>query len=106
MSYDVSNQIYTGKDFTDIGESFNYTWNCGAMFREATGMSFSDLNGLKSTDASPIIRKAISALQTEVEKYNAMNPKNGWGDRETFAGWLDRIAIQCEEHPDSVLRIS
>ncbi len=101
MSYDVS--ITHGTLEKDLG---NYTYNCSGMFAAgAGGNTLCSLNGMKCSDAAPVIRKAVEWMRTNPEECIKQNPGNGWGSFATFLPWVESILTACEENPDATLQV-
>ena len=116
MSYDVYGRISTGAgEFAEAFEAGNYTGNCAPMWRAAISGTFdSPQNGLASLDGSPcgslvpVLEAALHHMDDPANRgrYEAMNPKNGWGDFDTARGYLRKILDGCRKHPLAFLHVS
>jgi len=88
----------------------NYTYNVAPMFREAFGLSVDmgirGLNGMTGVKSEPLLSAALEAMRADPEKYEAMNPANGWGDYHGAMKLLGKLAYWCRLHPDWTLRVS
>lgn len=114
MSYDWRLQIDAGGpeplevDGDDIAQS-NYTYNVYPMLRDACeragGEWLGSTGSARCGDVAPVLTEAARLLTEDVEHYDAMNPSNGWGNREGAARWLDGIAKACRSYPDATLVI-
>jgi len=52
------------------------------------------------------LTKAIADMEARPEHYKQFNPPNGWGDYDTFLGWLHEVRDMCEEFPDAEIEAS
>ena len=59
MSYDIYLKINTGKKDVDVCDCGNYTYNCGEMFSDASGLFLSGLDGKPVREVIPILEKGI-----------------------------------------------
>ncbi len=90
-------------------EHLNYTYNVSPMFREALGgEGLNDLHGIEAGVAAQRLGHAIGqmAYPGNREKYEAMNPPNGWGDHQGAIRFLQRLRAICEAHPKARVVIS
>ena len=82
-------------------ESFNYTYNVSKMWKEATGDDqMIPIEGLTGREAKVVLTKALKELESNPEKYQAMNPPNKWGSYLKFMQWIERLIQECENHPN------
>ena len=108
MSWDVWMEIDTGgKKPVEIAECGNMTWNVSPMYYDAFDLEngIRGLDGMSGKNALEHLEKAISKMKRNPEKYNEMNPKNGWGD---FAGallFLEIIMDDCINNPKAIVRV-
>lgn len=106
MSYDVFLSIDTGgKDPAMIFDS-NYTSNVSGMWADALGYPLADLDGRLAANAIPDLRRAAWRMANEPDKYQAMNPPNGWGDYEGARNYLVEILEACMNHPKASIGVS
>lgn len=87
---------------TEVG---GMTWNVGKMYYEALGIPFRELNNMKAKDAKLLLQKAVLDMKSNIEKYDAMNPANGWGSRETALGLLEKLLVVCNEDDEGIVCI-
>jgi hypothetical protein len=87
--------------------SHNITGNLTPMLR-AAGIDWSDYERGSETARTLLwdIITALTRLTDEPERFEAMNPPNGWGSREALLAWLVRVAIDCLRHPDAIVEVS
>lgn len=108
MSHWTYLDIDTGADEpATVVEIGNYTSNVSRMWFEALGgKSLSDLHGRSAVEALPALDKAVTAMETDPEKYKAMNPPNGWGNYDGALDYLRRLRDGCAQHPKTVVHVS
>jgi hypothetical protein len=106
MSYDIWLEINTGgPEPASVGRDWNYTSNCGRMWREA-GADLAEFNGQYAGNCLPLLDKAIHNLRAEPAKYEAMNPANGWGSYATLLPALEELAANFRAHPLATVQVS
>lgn len=109
MSYDVgvtSEPCPTCKRERDAdSERWNYTSNCGPMWRHA-GANLAEFAGKRAGDCAVILRAAIARMEADPATYEAMNPENGWGSYDRLLPALRRLAGIFESSPDGVVWVS
>jgi hypothetical protein len=96
MSYDVG-----------IGdESFNYTYNLGAFFRDFGVGPIADLEGVSGSQVATRIDLALTHILSrsvaELEEYDA---PNGWGSWSGATIWLMQIRDAGKANPDAVVEV-
>ena len=104
MSYDV----YFEK-IVSVGESLNYTYNCGAMFARALGGDgLYSLDKMLGADALLLLDRAVKHMADPKnrELYEAMNPSNGWGSHKTATEFLTKMRDTCRDFPECTVRIT
>lgn len=109
MSYDVCLTIDTGGDGPAAldGTEQNYTYNCSPMFRAALGgKGLYELAGKPGGLAAQMLGHAIGQMVHHREKYEAMNPENGWGDYSSAVKFLERLRADCLAHPKALVEVS
>jgi hypothetical protein len=105
MSYDIYLTIDTGGDEPAFLTDWNYTSNCGPMWRTA-GPDLAEFDGKTAVECLPILDAAIAELRANPAKYIAMNPENGWGSYEGLLPDLDDLAEQFRRHPKATVEVS
>lgn len=111
MSYDIHLYINvnTGgqEPFTacpaDIG---NYTSNVAPMWTEALGHRLADLNEQNAGNSLPALQRAVADMKADPAKYEAMNPRNGWGNYEGALDYLRNLRDACAVYPNATISIS
>lgn len=111
MSYDIDIEHQSIKVAREAGgletEIGNYTYNCGSMFREASGgKGLSDLNGMNCKQAGYIVDFVLDNFAKDPEKYRAMNPENGWGNFDSFREYIQKLGDACKKYPHSRVVVS
>ena len=105
MSFSIWMEIDTGgRDPAVVAEDMGYTYNISPMLR-AAGIHTRDMNEKTGEELSPLLDLAISRMQLDPEKYEAMNPENGWGDYEGAVNCLRKILSACVRHPRARIRV-
>lgn len=105
MSYDISLLTDLGKGLVDTGAiHWNYTSNCSRMWKGA-GIPMTEFHGRKAADCLDELLEGITELEQNQEKYEAMNPENGWGAYETLLPALRRLYEAFEEAPLAIVNV-
>lgn len=105
MSYDIWLEMDTGgPEPARVTEAWNYTSNCGQMWRTA-GADLADFHGKTAADCLPVLDAAIAELQAHPDTYEAMNPPNGWGSYDTLVPQLEVLAQEFRYHPKATVRV-
>ena len=99
-------------DSGDGLESWNITYNLSPMLREAgwvwpDGRVWSNeyLDGAKAMDIGEKAMYVLRNLESDPEKYEAMNPSNGWGTYEALLEvWRDFVE-SIREHPEATIGV-
>lgn len=106
MSYSISLTIDTGgPEPALLNTDWNYTSNCGAMWR-AAGADLADFDQKTAGECLPILTAAIAELEANPAEYEAMNPPNGWGSYATLVPSLKRLEAQFQAHPKATVWVS
>jgi len=75
------------------------TYNYSALFRDALGFGFREMNGERAGDVIPQLEKAVVTLGTEKDHdYWAATPGNAGHALSVLLGW-------CKQHPDATIEI-
>lgn len=97
-------------DLTDdrghLEGAWNYTHNCNHMIRHALhvagypdGIWWDGFNGMTGPQGAAVLADVIRVLERNPDVYNAMNPDNGWGDRESLVKTLTEMRDAVPEWP-------
>lgn len=84
------------------GCEWSGSWNNGRWFSPAAGRTLRTLDGLPASEVGPIFAGVVAALEAEPQKYEDLNPPNGWGCWQDMFFDLRAIATACEENPRAV----
>lgn len=77
------------------------------LFRApALGTCWGDFDGRPAREAGLFAEDIEAEIQRDRERYEAMNPKNGWGSVETLLCFLRDVRRHCEDNPDADFRAS
>lgn len=106
MSFDVYLTIKTGKNSSLSTNGLNVTYNLSPMFHEALGMGLSDLEGKTGKECIPILKKALKDMIDNPEKYEAMNPSNGWGDFYGAKEFISSLLDDCRKYEFAKIVVS
>lgn len=103
MSYDIWLDADLGGDEpTTVWDCWNYTSNCGRMWRLA-GADLAEFHGKRAGDCAPILAAAIADMKANPGKYIPLNPENGWGSYETLVPALERLHEAFARMPDTTV---
>jgi hypothetical protein len=95
-----------GEEPVEIGATArNYTSNVGPMLCRAMGGSLSGLEGVLAEEATPLLEQAIIAMEVEEAEMRALNPENGWGDYDSFIGWLYELLADTRRYPKAIVGV-
>lgn len=79
------------------------TYNLSAMFQEATGgLRFTDMGGRSGAECGRILRAALQRLVSDPERFEVLNPPNGWGDYDGLVQETAKAAIAAARYPNAV----
>lgn len=114
MSYDVDLIMQTGPEtWATAAECGNMTLNVGVMYRLVIPAADEDgpaglrrLHDLRAEVAAPLLRAAVEAMEADPERFEALNPANGWGSYEGAMRYLRTILKACETHPWAMVQVS
>lgn len=90
--------------------SFNLTHNLVPMAKEA-GIyellwSPGEIGISKASQLIEPIRKAISDMEADPERFRKHNPPNGWGTYDDFLSFLGELEADCGDWPDAQVIVS
>lgn len=93
-------QIYSG----------NITHNLGGM-AEAAGIQKhlwrpDELGIKRAGDLIQSLKAGLDNLRADPAKFEAMNPKNGWGSYTGLVDFVHEYVRQCIKNPDAEIEIS
>lgn len=105
MSYDIWLEIDTGgPEPAAVGGQWNYTSNCGPMWR-AAGADLAEFHGKTAGDCLLALTAGITELRAHPAKYEAMNPPNGWGSYDSLIPALEELAGTFRSHPKATVKV-
>ena len=106
MSYDVHLEADLGNGPVTVGNlDANCTYNVSGMFKAACGSTPSAWDKMPAVEVAELCAKVVEVLETERGKYDAMNPANGWGNRECAVDFAHQILTACRAAPNATLRV-
>jgi hypothetical protein len=107
MSYSITIEAYTGRDWYTVAEVGNYTMNVSPMWRDALGgQLLREYHEAPCSEAAGPLAAAVERMETDPDRYQAMNPPNGWGDYDGALEFLRKLRDACVEHPAGRIWIS
>jgi hypothetical protein len=107
LSYDISLEAdLGGPEPVELAvlPHLNYTSNCSHMWTQA-GAPLAEFDGRTARSCLPMLSVAIFELTSYPEKYDEMNPSNGWGSRETLVPKLQELHAAFRAAPDAIVRV-
>ena len=88
---------------------WNYTHNCAVMAWVALDTAgqpvpegeswWMKLSGLPGPEGAAYLHTIVRELETDPDRYRAMNPSNGWGDYDSFLATLVDMRNAVPEWP-------
>ncbi len=99
MSWDIGIEL-NGVKFDNA--NWNYTHNCNDMMREAGYDWIYHLDGKRVADTLPKFQAMLDELKAHPEKYQAMNPENGWGNYDCLCDLWRKILPRAQEIVEKV----
>lgn len=109
MSYDVYTIIELDGEKILCQEAGNMTWNVNSMYyaclkdMDVELESMSDWNNKPSNEILPHIEGIIRIMESDPNRFKAMNPENGWGNYEGALKWMKEIRIAILLSPDAAI---
>jgi len=79
----------------DRADDMNLTYNLTPMLRAAGMPPWRDFMGMRARAAGAIWQRVVDELRSDRERFEAMNPPNGWGSYEQAVEVLTRFAAAC-----------
>lgn len=96
---------------TNIYYHANITHNLGNMADEADIYKYlwrpeecEDIK--KAGDLVQPLLKGLIMMLAQRERFETYNPKNGWGDYNTFVTWISKYIYNCLLYPNSRISVS
>ncbi len=86
----------------ELGTAVEHHWLIGRM----GGSWFKILDGLSGKDGGELLQKIISGLEKKPRRFRAMNPKNGWGNYDTFLARLKEMLDSSLKYPSAKWDVS
>lgn len=102
MSADVWLDAYTGGPEPAVVAEFNLTYNLTPMLRAAGFCGWRELLGQTAAASAPMLRAIRTSLIEQPARFEAMNPENGWGNRELAVDVITAMIAATEAHPNAV----
>ena len=104
----MSLDVYLKEDGTEVW-SGNVTHNLNRM-ANAAGLYWSvwrpgEMNIDRARQMILILRDGLARLESDPERYQKLNPPNGWGSYRSFLAWLHRYLAACIEHPNARISV-
>lgn len=103
MSWDIKLEDSNGNELEDC--EWNYTYNTSPMMY-AVDFDLHDLDDKKCEDVVYKLWLCIEALATDPEKFEAMNPENGWGSYDGLLEVLIKMHKEFRINPYAIIRAS
>jgi len=89
----------------DVEVTDGITYNLMPMFREA-GWDHTLYDGWTGAMMLPVAQAALDALKKDPERFQALNPSNGWGSYSDSIWFFSRLVGACEQNPDHIMRFN
>lgn len=106
----MSLDVYLTKLMPSTVFDGNITHNLGGM-ADAAGLYMvmwrpEELNLTRAEQLIPLLEAGLAVLEADPEKFQAMNPENGWGSYEGLVKFTRDYLAACREHPDAQVSVS
>jgi hypothetical protein len=102
--------VDTGRDEptrVEITEWANYTHNVTPMWSAAGCYeALYKSAGKPAGEILPALNAAVDDMAANPAKYEALNPKNGWGEYRSALAFLRQFRDACAEHPKALVGVS
>lgn len=109
MSLDLWLEIDTGGPCPAIvgDDNLNYTHNVNPMWRELFGVSLgSFVADMVAAVVQTELMVCYDMMCNQPERFEPLNPKNGWGDYDSAREFLWRVIQNGKHHPKATWRVS
>lgn len=93
-----------GPERIRVTDGWNYTTNCGRMWRLA-GADLAEFHDKPASECIPSLRTAIADMEANPEKYLPLNPENGWGSLEGLIPALRELMAQFASAPSAIVQV-
>jgi hypothetical protein len=60
-----------------------------------------ELGIIRGRDLVPLLEEGLEKLLRNPEKFQALNPENGWGSYEGLVRFVRRYLAACKDHPNA-----
>lgn len=60
----------------------------------------------KASQLVPLLRAGLEKLKADPERFQQLNPSNGWGNYEGLVAWVEDYLRACEAYPDADVEAS
>jgi hypothetical protein len=60
-------------------------------------------DGKDCKDAAPFLEHAVKLMESDPEKFISLQPKNGWGDYQSYLAFLKKWEDLVKEHPNGAI---
>ena len=106
MSASIWLEIDTGgPEPLDVYCNVNVTYNLSPMLRAAGLPPWESFKGAPASEAGGVFRSVAERLRAAPERFEALNPPNGWGTYEGAVEALEQLAEVCAAHPRARLAV-
>lgn len=90
--------------------SRNITHNLSAM-ADAAGIYEAlwrpeEIGVTTSDQLVPLLEKGLEKLLSDPDKFELLNPPNGWGSYEGLVEFVQKYLDACREYPDATVEVS
>lgn len=55
----------------------------------------------KAKQLYPLLQEGLAAMVLDPEKFEALNPENGWGSYKNFVPWIFELIQACRMYPNA-----
>ena len=88
-------------------ETFNYTYNVAYMCRLIfPNEQMIEIEGMTGKESLIKLEKLRDELEKDPQRFEELNPKNGWGSYKSFLPFVGKLIISANEFPDGIWRAS
>jgi hypothetical protein len=93
-----------GPEPVRIGESWNVTYNLGAMLRAAGFPEWRALIGAPCSEAAGPLAAVAERMRADRDRLTAeYTPDNGWGSFEWALDFVSGLAADCAAYPKATI---
>lgn len=82
----------------------NLTYNLSPMLYEA-GWEWHGQEGKTAETLLPLAESVLSNLKETPDKYQEMNPPNGWGNYDQAVEFMEKLVRACRAYPQSIVHL-